>query len=67
MIETIYRWLWGDLLKILLPGGNEVGISLLVLILVPVGIYFTVRTRFVLIRKFPQMMCKIAVRPLYIW
>ena len=56
MIETIYRWLWGDLLKILLPGGNEVGISLLVLILVPVGIYFTVRTRFVLIRKFPQML-----------
>lgn len=56
MIETIYRWLWGDLLKIPLPGGNEVGISLLVLILVPVGIYFTVRTRFVLIRKFPQML-----------
>lgn len=56
IIETIYRWLWGDLLKIPLPGGNEVGISLLVLILVPVGIYFTVRTRFVLIRKFPQML-----------
>lgn len=56
MIETIYRWLWGDLLKIPLPCGNEVGISLLVLILVPVGIYFTVRTRFVFIRKFPQML-----------
>ena len=47
--------MWGDLLMIPLPGGSTVGISLLVLILVPAGIYFTIRTKFVLVRKFPHM------------
>ena len=45
----------GDLITLPLPGGSSIGISLLVLLLVPAGIYFTIRTRFVLIRKFPHM------------
>lgn len=48
--------MWGDLVTIPLPGGTNAGLSLLVLILVPVGVYFTVRTRFLLIRRFPQML-----------
>ena len=49
------QFLWGDLITLPLPGGSSIGISLLVLLLVPAGIYFTIRTRFVLIRKFPHM------------
>lgn len=56
VLQAIYDFLWGDLFEIPLPGGNSIGISLLILILVPVGIYFTLRTRFVLIRKFPRML-----------
>jgi len=56
VIKALYNFLWGDLLVLPLPGGNTIGISLLILILVPAGIYFTVRTRFILIRKFPQML-----------
>ena len=39
---------------------DRAGLSLLVLILVPVGIYFTIRTKFVLVRLFPDML-RIAV------
>ena len=54
IITTLYNFMWGDLLMIPLPGGSTVGISILVLILVPAGIYFTIRTKFVLVRKFPH-------------
>ncbi len=56
LITEIYNLLWGDLLTISLPGGNVVGISFLVLILIPAGIYFTVRTRVLPIRFFPEML-----------
>ena len=56
IITAIYNLLWGDLLMIPLPGGSSIGISLLVLILIPAGIYFTIRTRFLLIRFFPEML-----------
>jgi AGCS family alanine or glycine:cation symporter len=56
LISTIYRFLWGDLFSIPLPGGGSVGISLLVLLLIPTGIYFTIRTRFLPIRLFPEML-----------
>ena len=46
LFETVYNILWGDLVRIPLPGGSTLGLSLLVLILVPAGIYFTFRTRF---------------------
>ena len=56
MISRIYGLLWGDLFSIPLPGGNSIGISLLVAILIPAGIYFTIRTRFLPIRLFPEML-----------
>lgn len=52
---TIYNFLWADLLTIPLPNGGSLGLSLLVLILVPAGIYFTIRSRFLQIRLFPEM------------
>ena len=56
VISTIYSILWGDLFTLPLPGGNSMGVSLLVLLLIPTGIYFTVRTRFLPIRLFPEML-----------
>ncbi|MBQ8474942.1 MAG: alanine:cation symporter family protein [Clostridia bacterium] len=55
VIKFVYNLLWGDLFSIPLPGGNSLGISLLVLLLIPAGIFFTVRTRFLPIRMFPEM------------
>lgn len=46
IVNGIYEFLWGDLIAIPLPGGGTVGISLLVLLLIPAGIFFTVRLRF---------------------
>jgi len=56
LISFFYNLLWGDLFKIPLPGGNAVGISLLVLLLIPTGIYFTLRTKFLPVRMFPEML-----------
>ena len=55
LIQAVYRLMWGDLVTIPLPGGASLGLSLLVLLLVPTGIYFTVRTRFMGIRMLGQM------------
>lgn len=55
LIEAIYNFLWGDLWTIPLPGGSSVGISLLIIFLIPAGIYFTIRTRVLPIRLFPEM------------
>ena len=55
IIKRLYFLLWGDLITIPLPGNTSVGISLLVLILIPSGIYFTIRTRFLPFRLFPEM------------
>ena len=55
IIEQIYTLLWGDLITIPLPGGGSLGISLLVILLIPTGIYFTIRTKFLPIRLFPDM------------
>lgn len=60
VVSFFYNLMWGDLVTIPLPGGSSVGLSLLVLILVPVGIYFTIGTRFLLVRKFREML-RIAV------
>ena len=56
LIHAVYNLLWGDLITIPLPGGNSLGISLMVLLLIPTGIYFTVRSRFLPIRLFPEML-----------
>ena len=55
LISLFVRLLWGDLFQIPLPGGNSIGISLLVLLLIPAGIYFTIRTKFLPIRYFGEM------------
>ena len=55
IISLIYNFLWGDLITIPLPGGSSLGLSLLVIILIPSGIYFTFKTKFVLFRYFPEM------------
>ncbi len=52
---AVYNLLWGDLFTVPLPGGGTLGISLLVLLLIPTGIFFTIRTRFLPIRLFPEM------------
>lgn len=56
VISWIYALLWGDLITLPLPGGSSVGISLLVLLLIPAGIFFTIRTRFLPVRCFPEML-----------
>ena len=46
---------WGDLFQIPLPVGGSIGISLLIIFLVPAAVYFTIRTRFMQVRLFPDM------------
>lgn len=54
LIETVYAFLWGDLFTIPVMG-SSIGISLMLLLLIPAGIYFTIRTRILPIRLFPDM------------
>ncbi len=55
LIQTVYQFLWGDLITLPLPGGAGISFSLLVLLLIPTGIYFTLRTRFLSLRLFKDM------------
>ena len=55
LISFIYNLLWGDLIIIPFPDGSSLGISLLVLLLIPAGIYFTIKTKCLPIRCFPEM------------
>ena len=57
LIEATYNFLWGDLFQIPLPVGGSIGISLLIIFLVPAAVYFTIRTRFMQLRLFPDMVC----------
>ena len=54
IISAVYNFLWGDLFVI--PIGSGIGISLLVALLIPAGLYFTVRTRLLPLRCFPEML-----------
>ena len=56
LIESAYALLWNDLFVIPLPGGGSLGVSLLVALLIPTGVFLTVRTRFLPIRLFPDML-----------
>lgn len=55
VIEAVYNFLWGDLVTIPLSNGDSMGIPLLVILLIPAGVFFTIRTRFLPIRMFPSM------------
>ena len=46
IIEAITGFLWGDLVRLPLPGGSSLGLSLMVILLIPAGIYYTIRTKF---------------------
>ena len=54
IISVLYNFLWGDLFTI--PIGSGIGISLLVALLIPAGLYFTVRTRLLPLRCCPEML-----------
>ncbi len=56
VISAIYNLFWGDLFTIPLGNGDGLGISLLVLILIPAGIFFTFRTKLLPIRCLPEML-----------
>ena len=56
LISQICNLFWGDLFFLPLPGGGSIGISLLVALLIPTGIYFTIRTGFLPVRMFPEML-----------
>nr|MCR5602799.1 alanine:cation symporter family protein [Lachnospiraceae bacterium] len=51
----IYDFLWGDLITVPLPGDSSLGLSLLVIILIPAGIFCMIITRFLPVRMFPEM------------
>ena len=55
-VQALYAFLWNDLIAFPLPGGSTLGLPLLVLLLVPTGIYFTIRTRVLPIRLLPAML-----------
>jgi len=56
LIEKTYYFLWGDWIHLPLPGGTTINLPLLVLLLVPTGIFCTIRTRFLQIRMLPDML-----------
>lgn len=56
IVQFIYQCLWGDLITIPLGNGSSLGLSLLVIILIPAGLYFIIRTRFLPFRLFPDML-----------
>ena len=60
LIGAVYQFMWGDLLTIPLPGGTSLGLPLLVLLLIPTGVYFTVRTRGLPVRLLPEM-CRLTM------
>lgn len=55
LFQAVYNFLWGDLVRIPLPGGSYLGLSLLIIILIPAGIFCTIRTKFLPVRLFPEM------------
>lgn len=55
LFQAVYNFLWGDLVRIPLPGDSYLGLSLLIIILIPAGIFCTIRTKFLPVRLFPEM------------
>ena len=56
VVTSLNELLWGDLFILQFSNGEtQFGISLLVLLLIPAGLYFTFKTRFSPFRLFPEM------------
>nr|WP_288555827.1 alanine/glycine:cation symporter family protein [uncultured Mediterraneibacter sp.] len=56
IVQSVYLFLWGDLIHISLPDGSEVGLSLMIILLIPTGLFFSVKTRFMAVRLIPDML-----------
>ena len=56
IVNTVYDITSGDIIKIPLKDGGYIGISLLVIVLLTMGVYFTVRLKFFPVRLFPEML-----------
>ncbi|MCI6152519.1 alanine/glycine:cation symporter family protein [Fusobacterium perfoetens] len=54
IVRGLNNLLWGDLFTVNI-GNTKIGLSIMVLILLPVGIMFTIRTKFLPFRLFPEM------------
>ena len=57
LIETVYNLLWGDLFP--LPVGGGIGISLMAVLLLTAGVFFTLRTRLLPVRLFRDMIAAV--------
>ena len=55
VIEAVYKFLWGDWIQIPFVNGETLGIPLLVILLLPTGVYFSIRTRLLPVRKLGEM------------
>lgn len=55
VIEAVYYFLWGDIITIPLPNGGSLSIPVLVILLIPAGIYFTIKTKFLPVSRFHGM------------
>ena len=55
LMNFLYHILWDDLFYFPLPQGSKLGVSLLVVLLIPVGLWITYKTRFVQFRLFKDM------------
>ena len=63
VIEAVNAFLWGDLVTIPLPDGGGLGLSLMVLLLIPAGIFYTFRTRLMPVRLFREMLGVVLEKP----
>ena len=57
LIEQTYQFLWGDL--VVLPIGEGFGLSLMVVVLLVAGVYFTCKTRLLPVRLFRDMLAAV--------
>lgn len=55
LFNAVYNLLCGTLISLTLPGGAQLDLSLMVMLLIPAGILFTILTRGLPIRLFPEM------------
>ncbi|MGM9552115.1 MAG: alanine/glycine:cation symporter family protein [Clostridia bacterium] len=57
VINFLYYIFWDEkFITLTLPGNFTMGIPLLALLLIPMGIYFTIKTKCLIVRYFPEML-----------